>query len=232
MADDHIPDETIHDDDIPQFVEQRYHSADPDLIARFTFMRRMLKRLRDAGFDIDVCNRASRVGQLAEKGKYDASIIDLGWFADEEVNVHEQPFKGWDIIDSVRKSRPLLPIIMYSNRLYEVPEIPRGAADRGVLPIYKDFNDTCIVNVITTLHFVHNTREQIRRVDTSTYKQLTIITKAMLVVALVFVAVGLGLLLANQTDAGRLTAGVSLVTAVMTGVFWKYLQEVRKNALG
>jgi hypothetical protein len=231
IADDHIPDETVHNDKIPQFVAQRYQSTDADLIDRFVFMRKMLNKLRDAGFDIQVCNHASLVEKVIQKDKYDAAVIDLGWYADEEVAQNIRPYKGWDIIDMVRNKSPLLPVIMYSNRLFENPDIPRGAADRGVLPVYKDFQDTCIVNLIAVLQFVHSTREQVKRIDASTYKALSNITKVMLVVALIFIAVGLGLLLINKTEAGRLTAGLSLITAAMSGVFWKYLNGIRRNAL-
>lgn len=180
IADDHIPDETVHDDKIPQFVAQRFQSSDPDLKDRFVFMRKMHNKLRDAGFDVQVCNHASLVEKFIQKNKYDAAVIDLGWYADEEVPKNIRPFKGWDIIEIVRKKSPLLPVIMYSNRLFENLDIPRGATDRGVLPVYKDFKDTCIINLIAVLQFVHSTREQVKQIDASVYKALSNITKVML----------------------------------------------------
>jgi hypothetical protein len=231
IADDHIPDEIVRDDKIPDFVAQRFQSSDSALIDKFAFMRKMLNRLRDAGLNVHVCNHASLVEKSIKQNRYDAAVIDLGWYADEEVPENAQAFKGWDIIDMVREKSPLLPLIMYSSRLFENSAIARGAVDRGVLPVYKDFKETCIDNLIAVLHFVYSTREQVKRIDADTYKALSSIAKVMIVVALIFIVVGLGLLLFNKTEAGRLTAGLSLITAAMSGVFWKYLDKIRKNAL-
>ncbi|HAW51985.1 MAG TPA: hypothetical protein DCX54_06600 [Flavobacteriales bacterium] len=231
IADDHIPDEDVIENEIEKFVEEKYQSRDPKLIERFVFMRKMLNKLRSAGFEIDACNHAAAVDSFIQENDYDAAVIDLGWYADDDITYNNQPFEGWHIIEIVQKKRPALPVIMYSNRLYEDPLIPLGAADKGVLPVYKYFEDACIDNLIAILRFVSSMKEQVRRIDTKTYKNISIITTTLMVVALIFLVLGLGMLLLNKTEEGQLTAGVSFITSMMSGVFWKYLSDVRKNIL-
>jgi hypothetical protein len=231
IADDHIPDNNVPDDGIKHYVKQRYRSSDSDLIMKIAFMRKMLNRLRDAGFDVYECNLSSFVEKLIQEIKFDAAIIDLGWFADNAVPEREQAFQGWPIIEMVREKKPNLPIIMYSNRLFENSDIPNGAAIRGVLPVYKYFEGTCIDNLIAVLHFVHSTREQVKRIDTYTYKALSIITTVMIAIVPIFIVVGLGLLLLDRTDIWRLNVSLNLVIAALSSVFWKYLDMTRKNIL-
>lgn len=232
IADDHIPDENIPDNGIKQYLKQRYPSnKDSELMERVDFMRSMVKRLRASGFDIQICNRVSHVKGLIQNNKYDAAIVDLGWYADHKVLKSERPDKGWDIINTIREKSPSLPIVMYSHRLYEDVAIPLRAADAGVLPVYKYFEDACVDNVIAILQFVYSTREQVRKIDTKAYKDISTITTVLMGVALVFVVVGLSMLLFNKTEEGQLTAGVSLLASAMSGMFWKYLSDVRKNIL-
>ena len=128
----------------------------------------------------------------------------------------------------------MLPVIMYSNRFLENDDIALGAANRKVLPIYKNYKDTCITNLIAAIKFIEKSREEtigskVNEVDLNTYTILSKITISLFVVAVIFVVIGISLLFSGSIEAGVMTSAVSIFSSVMSGLFWKYLSKIRQN---
>ncbi len=128
IADDQIPEDSITDDAVRDVISKRYPSFSPGFINAFVFMRKMVNHLRDAAFDVDVCNKAAQVEEKIRNGEYHLAIIDLGWGGDMHVKESERNTKGWIIVDYIQREYPKLPIIMFSNRFLEHGDIALGAA--------------------------------------------------------------------------------------------------------
>lgn len=234
IADDQIPDESIPEEKILEVIGSRYSGANPGFINAFAFMRKMVNRLRDSGLEVDTCNEVSQVENMLSIHEYDIAIIDLGWYGDNHIKESERRFKGWEIVDHIQSSHPKLPVIMYSNRFLDNDDIAMGAAERKVLPIYKNYKDTCITNLIAAIKFIEKSNEEtittkLNSVDFETYTVLSKITITLFVVALIFIVIGVSLIFLKKLEVGIMTSVVSIFTSVMSGLFWKYLVKIRKN---
>lgn len=239
IADDQIPEDSIADDAVRDVISKRYPSERPGFINAFVFMRKMVNRLRDAGFEVDVCNKVAQVEETIKKGEYHLAIIDLGWRGDLHVKESERKTEGWTIVDHIQREYPKIPIIMFSNRFLEHGDIALGAAERKVLPIYKNYTspelfEICITNLIAAIRFIERSKEKafgekVKSVDLETYKILSKITISLFVVALIFVVIGISLLYTKNIQAGVVTSAISIFSSVVSGLFWKYLGKIRQN---
>ena len=238
IADDQIPEDSIADDAVRDVISKRYPSERPGFINAFVLMRKMVNRLRDAGFEVHVCNKVAQVEETIKNGEYHLAIIDLGWRGDMHVK-SERETHGWTIVEDIQHKYPKLSVIMFSNRFLERGDIAIGAAERKVLPIYKNYNspelfEICITNLIAAIRFIERSKEKafgekVKIVDLETYKILSKITISLFVVALIFVVIGISLLYTKNIQAGVVTSAISIFSSVISGLFWKYLRKIRQN---
>lgn len=239
IADDQIPEDSIADEDIGEVIRKRYPTSKQSFINAFIYMRKMVNRLRDVGFNIDTCNEVSQIEESIKHNHYDLVIVDLGWGGDAHIEKTKTENEGWEIVASIQKEHSNLPIIMFSNRFLTRGDIALRAAERKVLPIYKNYDspeffDICITNLIAAIRFIESSKEKafgekLRNVDFESYKALSKITISLFLVALVFVIIGITLLFSGDIETGAITSAISIFSSVVSGLFWKYLGKLRKN---
>lgn len=147
FADDQLPDDHIVDAEVLARIGAEYPGAQPGFVRAFTVMRRIVKALREQGHDVTVARRLADAISLAQDQHFDVAIIDLGWYADRDVDRADAPTAGWtltqviDAVDAEHPERPATAQIMYSARFARKPEISVRAASGGKLPFFKPYQE-------------------------------------------------------------------------------------------
>jgi hypothetical protein len=159
FADDQIPNDNIHDEDIEKTLKQEHPQWSEGFLNAFVAMRQSVRTLRNAGYDVTLARTVKDALDFAKSTHFDIAIVDLGWFADESLSRVEQEYKGWEICaaideaDKLSQSQPT-PQIIYSNRFVEDAAISMQAADRGKLPVYKNYKAATHESLRASVKFI------------------------------------------------------------------------------
>jgi hypothetical protein len=146
FADDQIPPENIPDEDVRSVLKERNPQWSDAFISAFVVMRQAVNALRDAGYDLSTATTYDEALRLVGQEHFDIAIIDLGWFADARLPASKQRYAGWDICREIDRAdqesevEPTLQIV-FSDRFLKDATISMQAADRGKLPVFKNYTN-------------------------------------------------------------------------------------------
>jgi hypothetical protein len=245
FADDQIPDDKIPDDKIESILKEQHPDWPTSFIAAFLVMRKAVKTLRDSGYDVIVATKHRQAMELAKKGGYNMAIIDLGWYADDELSESQQPYSGWDISEvlelSDKETGRRTPQIIYSNRFAEDSAISIKAADERKLPLYKIYSEEGHQALRATVRFIEanvSTDPFLESMRNSLLQclieplnqQRKWFNLTILFVGLSFVLLLIGLVTAiyGNTNIGIMTSVSSIITAAISSLLYKQLDNTEK----
>jgi hypothetical protein len=152
FADDQIPDDDIPDDQIIDEIRARFIEKHPGVQAQDGYFRafELMRRVRRAiGEDneVTVANQHAEAVSLAKSREFDVAIIDLGWYADDDLKEADRSLAGWTIAKALddaavaHPERTATAQIVYSARFDKQPELGQIAANKGRLPIGKPYEE-------------------------------------------------------------------------------------------
>jgi hypothetical protein len=262
FADDQIPDESIPDDSLESTLREQYPQLSNDLIRDFVATRQAVKTLRGAGYDVTAARTYKDALEKVKSSHFEVAIVDLGWFFDMDVLPNfskgvlpkDREFAGWDICEAIdkadeeRQSRPTLQIV-YSYKFIEDPSASLMAADKGKLPVFKNYNEAtdqilrAAVKFIETHlespsleEFAHKAAEDFHEMTISTLKGSLAQQKQWSRLTLVFVALSITLVLiaaifaiSGNVRVGTFTSISSTLTSVISGLLFLQLRRAQKT---
>jgi len=255
FADDQIPDEDIPFDDIKTVLKQRHPEWGAGFINAFPEMRLAVKTLESTGYEVDIANKSEEAFSLINDNQYDIAIVDLGWFADDKIPESEKDEYGWKICKAINKvdedRGTSTPQIMFSNRFYRKPEISVAAADRRILPIFKNYEESGNKALMASVKFIENLMKTSSPLDVLVdefkahrailvqqgkanlehyylwSKRTYYVMVAGVVVILIGVIYGM---FWNQQLTGFLTAVTGILTNLISKLFLDQLNKMRTTA--
>jgi len=255
FADDQIPDEDIPFDEIGSVLKQRHPTWNDGFINAFSEMRLAVKTLESTGYEVDIANKSEDALSLINDNQYDIAIIDLGWYADDNIPEPEQDEHGWEICKALNKvdeeRGTSTPLIMFSNRFYRKPEISVAAADRRILPIFKNYEESGNKALMASVKFIENLMKRSSPLDVMVEEfkaQRAILVqqgkanlehyylwskRTYLVMVAGVVVLLVGIIYAifwNQQLTGFLTSVSGILTSVISKLFLDQLNKMRTTA--
>jgi CheY-like chemotaxis protein len=159
LADDYVPDGNLSSDQAirDHFLHQYSNDQNRDEIAEWAiFLRGLVRLLEQQAYQVDCASTPDQARDLTKHQRYDAIILDLGWyalFASGHIDYDRAMIYGFTLGNEIRQSSPV-PILMFSNRYYEKDDLARTAADLGFLPAYKSNDETCKKQVLVTIRWL------------------------------------------------------------------------------
>jgi CheY-like chemotaxis protein len=155
IADDQIPNTDLSSEKEVRdcYLKIYPHADDDDDFAEgFVFFHRLIHLLRERAYEVDCASTPAAALEFAKRNTYDAVILDLGWYTMEAMPYPERMILGWQIADQIRQNSSA-PILMFSARFYEDDELARTAAEKGLLPVYKTFDEECQKHLLVTIRW-------------------------------------------------------------------------------
>jgi hypothetical protein len=219
FADDQIPDDHIPDDLIRETLSNLNPHWSPGFINAFVAMRKAVKTLRSENYEVTVARSYAEGISLIDTMRFDIAIVDLGWFADEDLAPHQQDYAGWNICDAIdiadkKRGTSHTPQIVYSNRFEKDPGLSVRAANLGKLPVFKNYSEAnqqvlkASVKFVETLLTSQSPLEQLEIKNANDFQQMMVNS--------------LNESLAQQKHWGNLTlvfVGLSLLLIIFGAVF-------------
>jgi CheY-like chemotaxis protein len=256
FADDQIPSEDISDDQIGEVLKAQHPRWNEGFIGAFYKMRRIVKALNDAGYSVTVARSYAETLELINHAHFDIAIVDLGWAADETLPTAQRDTWGWKICEDIDKanaktqSKPTAQL-MCSSRFFEKREISIEAANRGILPVYKDYArvEITVQTLKASIRFIETLLKSRSPADELAIKLVIDLQNAMtnsltepLVqqkqwsrLTLIFVALSVLLVFVGAVSAifgniqfGTLSSISSILTTVISSLLFVQLQRSQK----
>jgi hypothetical protein len=238
IADDLIPDSKLSSD---KEVYDHYSTVfkdDPhvrELADWFVFFRRLVLLFRERGCDVDTANTPASALDLAKRHTYDAIVLDLGWYTVEHMPYDDKMLLGFSIADQMRQHCSA-PILMFSNRFVERNELATTAAEKGLLPIYKSHDQSCIYHLLVTINWLTNRRTLAERMrderkvyDLRMYRRLSEILLASIAFSVILLGITSITVLMKYADVQLVSSLFGIVSTALSGIIYKYVVEYRKS---
>jgi len=160
LADDQIPDDKFktNNEILEKYrkvwnEEHKVWEDDLNFANGFVFMKKMIGVLRDDGYDVTIVNKAKEIIPAVKKRKVDCVVLDLGWYLEYSLGYDEKMSLGWTIAENIQEITPSTPIIMFSNRFPGRNDLVETAAEKHLLPIFKEEDDTCIKSLQVAIKY-------------------------------------------------------------------------------
>jgi CheY-like chemotaxis protein len=237
IADDQVPKSDLGSED-----EVRRHylgeHKDPDFAEGFVFLYKMIRTLKTQGFEVDGANRPSDVLKALETGQYDVIVLDLGWWTAKDRPYDDRMVLGWDIAKQIREHSSA-PIVMFSNRFFEDQELARTAAEKGLLPVYKSYDDACIKHIVVTIRFAVMARPfKVGLIDDQKlfafkmYRRLSTVLLGAIIasVALLLASVTFAVVKGGST-ASIVSSAFGFVLTFLNGVVFRYVKQYKSDLM-
>jgi CheY-like chemotaxis protein len=253
FADDQIPDDQIDKKDLDSYLKNKYPNSPSGFRNACKAMRETVQRLRNAGFNVETSNNYESTIKKGDQIYYDLIIMDLGWTGDKQLSNQDSHYYGWNICEEIKKiniekKRSESLIIMFSQRFMESPELSRVAAQKGYLPVFKDYGETSNEALIASIKFIEwhlSTDRRLARSLATETRQLMLdslvtpleqqkrwfsLTVSAVLLSLTLIIIGILTVLFGEFEVGILTTLTSILTGAISTLFFKQLQKNQQIA--
>ncbi len=191
---------------------------------------------------------------------FDVAVIELGWEADLALEQNKRHSAGWDLceaIENVNKSRKFKPTekptlkVICSDRLAKDSAIGITAANRGILPIYNQYNENTAQMLRAVIKFIESgltsspldeLARKILEEDRDTlnsylnqpladYKKWFNLTLVLILVSVVLLLGGIVGLFLGYVQLGILSSAISLVNGITSILLFRELDQLEKSVI-
>jgi hypothetical protein len=234
IADDQVPDSNLSSEN-----EIRDHYArlyrDQGFAEGFVFLRKLINLLRARGYNVDCANTPDKVIDLVKTETYNVVVLDLGWYAIDNMPKDDKMILGWELADEIQRNSSAR-ILMFSNRFYEDQELARTAAEKGYLPVYKSYDDACARNLLVTIRWAalqkshtETLSEEQKIYSFRMYRRLSNVLLASIISSLVLLLITVILVVTNKTETTIASSIFGVIATFVSGVIYKYVDAYKKN---
>jgi CheY-like chemotaxis protein len=236
IADDQVPRGDLHTKEaIRSYYSKEYN--DPEFADGFVFLYKMIKTLKARGYSVDAVNNPKAVLKAVRKEQYDAIVLDLGWWTVTDMEYDDKMILGWSLSEQL-KEHSSAPIIMFSNRFFEDENLSRTAAENGLLPVYKSFDDACLKQAIVTIRYVTMKKPfsviiQERQTNHAfkMYMRLSTVLLWAIVLSVVLLLVSVVLTIKKPSLDSTVSSIFGFILTFINGAIFKYIKQYKKDFL-
>jgi CheY-like chemotaxis protein len=233
IADDQIPESNLSSEQ--EIMDEYTKRYDAGFAAGFVFMHSLVRMLKDEGYEVDCANTPSKAIELAKKYKYDVIVLDLGWFT-ADLPDDDKMRLGFPIAKEVRTGSSA-PIIMFSSRFATNEKLAETAAEAGLLPFYKGYDDASAKHLLVAIRwaalnksFDLGMKEQIKLYSFRMYRRLSGVLLGAIVCSVVLLLVSVALAAARNNAGAYISSAFGVVSTFINGAIYKYVSEYRDQA--
>jgi CheY-like chemotaxis protein len=234
IADDQVPKGDLgSEDEIRRYYLDEH--KDPGFAEGFVFLYKMMRTLKSQGYKVVAVNRPGDVLKAVESGQYDAIVLDLGWWTVRDMAYDDKMVLGWHIAEQI-KEHSSAPIIMFSNRFFEDQDLARTAAEKGLLPVYKSYDDACIRQVVVTIRYAVMTKpvkevvlDQQRIYAFKMYRRLSAVLLGAITASAALLLVSVTLAVVKSTTASIVSSVFGFVLTFINGAIFRYIRQYKND---
>lgn len=234
IADDQVPKGDLgSEDEVMRHYLDEYKK--PEFATGFVFLYKMIRALKSQGYEVDGVNRPSEIVKTVEKGEYDVIVLDLGWWTVQDMGYDDKMVLGWKIAEQI-KERSAAPIIMFSNRFYKDQALARTAAEKGLLPVYKSYDDACMKHIVVTIRFAVMARtvkevvlDEQKLYAFKMYRRLSTVLLGAITASVVLLLSSVALAVVKLTTASVVNSVFGFVLTFINGAIFKYVRQYKSD---
>ena len=237
IADDQVPKGDLgSEDEIRRYYLDEY--KDPEFAEGFVFLYKMIRTLKSQGYKVDAVSRPGDVLKSVQSEQYDAIVLDLGWWTVRDMVYDDKMVLGWSIAEQI-KEHASSPIIMFSNRFFEDQDLARTAAEKGLLPVYKSYDDVCIRQVLVTIRYAVMTKpvkpikeavlDEQRVYAFKMYRRLSTVLLGAIIASVALLLVSVTLAVVKLATASIVSSVFGFVLTFINGAVFRYVRQYKKD---
>jgi CheY-like chemotaxis protein len=235
IADDQIPDSKFSSEqEIRDEYTKRY---DANFAAGFVFMHNLTRMLKNEGYEVDCANIPSQATDLAKRKQYDVIVLDLGWFTVDDLPYDDKMLLGRKIAEHIRANSSA-PIIMFSSRFAEDEKLAESAAELGLLPFYKGYDDASAKHLLVAIRWAARNKsfdlgiiEQVKLYSFKIYRRLSNVLLGTIVCSVGLLVVSIALAAWRNDPGAYISSAFGVVSTFINAGIYKYVSQYRDQAL-
>lgn len=256
IADDQIPADDISIENYKKQFYTRYgKDANRKFLEQCIFMREVVENIRDLGYNVTTANEYTTAIKLIENNLYDLAIVDLGWYIDTSIEKSKRAYAGWTICDKIdyvdKHNKRLTPKFMFSSRFPSRPELSYKAAQKHILPIYKEKSEFVKNSLLALISFVElNTivdanyksienryyNKELQEIVLDSLKEPLNNYRNWTTLTIIFVSISLGTLIfgiilaySGKIQIGIISSIASTISSIVSSILYKRLKDIQKS---
>jgi len=234
IADDQVPESNLtSEDEVRNYYVQKY--KDIGFAEGFVFLYKMIKTLKAQGYEVDSVNKPDDIDNIKDIEKYNAIVLDLGWWTIEDMGYDDKMVLGWSMAEQIRKLSAA-PIIMFSNRFYEDYDLAKTAADKALLPVYKSYDDACLKHILVTIRFAVMTRgikellsDEQKLYAFKMYKRLSNVLFYTISASVILLLISVVLVAIEVTATSVVSSAFGFICTFINGAIFRYVRQYRRD---
>jgi len=234
LADDQVPKADLaSEDEVRHYYLDRY--KDPGFAEGFVFLYNVIRMLKSQGYEVNGINSPDGVLKEAENGEYDVIVLDLGWWTVKDMAHDDKMLLGWKLADQIRQ-HSAAPVIMFSNRFFEDQDLARTAAEKGLLPVYKSYDDACMKQIAVTIRSAVMTksvketlRDEQRLYAFKMYRRLSAVLLGAITASVALLLISVTLAVVKSTTASIISSVFGFVLTFINGAVFRYIRQYRND---
>lgn len=235
IADDQVPKRGLGSEaKIKSYYFKKY--KDIEFAEGFVFFSKLIRTLKSQGYKVDAVNKQTDVIKAVKNVEYDVIVLDLGWWTETKLLYDDKMVLGWELNEQIQKLTAA-PVIMVSNRFFDDHELARTATEKGLLPLYKSYDEACIRQIVVAIRYAVFVKPPIKETVITEhkkyafkmYKRLSVILLGAIMASVTLLLISVAFAVINPTSASIISSVFGFVLSFINGAIYRYIQQYKKD---